>query len=118
MLTVRDHQLQLMGDALHATAVRANVRRVAHEAPRTFATLGEPEVESRVRAGMNRAARYEITRAWDVARFALMTALFGPDFDEREEWARKVLLDEGLGPSEKMDRFEWYFRNYFVRALG
>lgn len=71
----------------------------------TGASLETPHIETLVREGVARAARYRITAQKDVARFILLMVLIGEDFDSLEsmKWTARFLQDPALPGGAKMD---------------
>lgn len=59
-----------------------------------------------IRRGIHQANAWGFSSARDVSRFLGLVVVLGEDFDqgERHAWARQILEEKGLGPSQKLDR--------------
>ena len=89
-------------------------RLIAHAErvwPKRVRQLGAERTEAFVRAGIRRAAEYELARERDIARFIDLMFALGPRFDRRVRWARGILQSGVLRPHEKVERLCARLRN-------
>ena len=63
-----------------------------------------------VQDGMARAGQYGITSERDIRRYLEYMVMYGADFDNAPEtpWAGKILNNEALSVSQKLDRLDDY----------
>lgn len=73
--------------------------------PADFARVGETEVRSMIRDGIDRARSYDIVMECDVARYVELMLTMGPDFDRSTvtSWAGEILAGTDTG-AEKLDQ--------------
>jgi hypothetical protein len=73
--------------------------------PEECQTLGEKEVRRRIRDGIDRADGYGIVGRRDVIKFIDVAFALGPAFDEDPNlpWAGRILRNDRIGPSQKVD---------------
>lgn len=115
MLTIRREQLAALAAAYQASGVRAMVRHIRNEAPEH---ADDPDLEQQVRAALARGRSLGLEDGWDLCRFALLAVVLGPRFNEEQEWACRILADESLSPSAKMDELEVMYVNYLKPEAG
>jgi hypothetical protein len=98
MLTIRNEQLDAMGDAVLATWLTSHVRKHFREE-----TAGTTDIQLRalVQAGIGRARSYGIREERSICKFVDLLFLVGHDFDSRFAWARDVLRNPRLS-SDRM----------------
>ena len=93
--------------AFREDALRQFEEQMVAHVQRCFAAnaqqVGESELRTLIRAGIQRAARYGVVDRRDVARFIDLMVVFGADFDERLGWAKAILCEgNGVNPLFKM----------------
>src|SRR4051812_1684305 len=119
MIVLRDQQIDaifaLMRDG-YAPKIAEHLRAAA-KVP-AAAALDRAALEEQVRRSMERAAAHGIDVEWDFCRFAHLDLLHGPGFDERCDWAARILGKEGISGTEKADLLESYHRNYLAAGAG
>jgi hypothetical protein len=84
-------------------------RVVAHlpeACPALVSGMSAVEIRARVRAGMDKAARYGITREPDALELILMLLALGPAADEELAWVRAIVTDRDLDGSGKIRLLE------------
>jgi hypothetical protein len=70
--------------------------------------LNDAAVRADIRAGMTRAAQYDIQTERDVARFIDLLFRVGRDFDTSPTtpWARQILLDKASSADNRLRRLQ------------
>ena len=98
MAALERHMLQQFENRLRTQLVRTW--------PDECRVLGEQGVRASIHEGLRKAAGYGIDAEYDVARFIHVMYALGHDFDTdpRYPWAAKILEDERIRPSERMDQ--------------
>ena len=73
--------------------------------PEKCKEMGEQAVRDLIKKGIEDAAGYGIKIEYDLARYICLLIILGPDFDvdTRYPWASKILNDETLHPTVKLD---------------
>ena len=68
--------------------------------------LGEPAVRRRITRGVDAADGHGVRKEYDVVRFIDLMFVLAEDFDKnrRYPWAGRILADEVMGPTTKMDK--------------
>lgn len=68
--------------------------------------LGDETLRSRIAVGTDAAGTYGIRKERDVIRYVDLMFILSEDFDKNPSfpWAAKILKDEALGGTTKMDR--------------
>ncbi len=74
--------------------------------PEECNALGEKDTRRRIRQGVDRAERYAIVGRRDVCKFIDLMFALGPKFDEDPAlpWAERILGNDALDPSEKVNQ--------------
>lgn len=74
--------------------------------PDECGALGEEATRRRIREGIQQAERHGITGKRDVCKFIDVMFALGPRFDEDPAlpWPRRILGNDGLEPSEKVNQ--------------
>jgi hypothetical protein len=105
MLRVRPEQLHAFQEPLRRAYEDRLVLHVQQFFPERCAEVGKAGVRAEVRSGVDRAALHGITTERDVCKFVSLVFVFGPEFDVKLSWARKMLaLPEGGEPGVRMQR--------------
>lgn len=96
------------------------IRRLGERSPGCFAVVPERSIAAVVRLGVERAARWGLTRLGPVRLFVEMMILFGSAFDTDPlfPWAGAVLAEEHPTQAEKADRLYEAMRLYLDAAAG
>ena len=107
MLIIRNEQLESFRQYALREFIRNMSEYLSAAYPRKTAALSEAELHSEIQAGIEHAAKYNVRLQYDVQQFLSLRMEFGPNFDSqrnfRSAWMAKILNDEGLSPTEKMD---------------
>ena len=97
------------------------VPKIAHYLREKFPTndtTKRSDLEDAVRGSMDRASLWGVEVEWDFCRFAALDLLYGPGFDERCDWALRILSNRASPATARVDLLESYHRNYLDRADG
>lgn len=105
-MKIRDEQLEAFTEDRTAKFEQYMVDHLRRWIPDQCAELGQEEVRKRIRNGIDRAAMHDIYGQRDLARFIDLTFVLGPRFVQGPEhpWARRILEDKRVTPTEKVDR--------------
>ena len=90
MLQLRPVQMEILGRVTLKSGLLAHAHAVA---PDVCAAVTSDELEAVVTYCMDRCAYYGIARPYDAARYLNLMLVFGPAFDEREDWAVEALAE-------------------------
>lgn len=99
MLIIRDEQMAVFRE--HALK-KFELQMVSHfnrYLPKQTKALGNKDLRSLIRDGMNKATIYGFAIEYDMSRYIALMLLLGPQFDTDPEfsWAKEILDDEDLG---------------------
>jgi hypothetical protein len=85
--------------------------------PEQTREMSAPELRGTIRAGMDSAAKYDITSEVDIRRYLECVVVYGPDFDTNAKtaWAGSILNNKKLSGTEKMNRVDEYALFDFAR---
>lgn len=106
MLILRKEQMQALGDYLYKKFENRMVIHLNRFFQKTCGELGEAKTRELIRAGVKRAAIYNILGERDVCKFIDIMCSLGEQFDEDPTlpWARKILLDKTVKtPRRRME---------------
>jgi len=97
MLIIRREQVAVLVQAAADRFVRETADHIRARWPRSFARLGEEDVQSAIQHGIERARSYRIQTEASVRLFIEMMFLLGPAFDTDPKlpWASQCLLAPG-----------------------
>ncbi|HEX8695895.1 MAG TPA: hypothetical protein VF746_25995 [Longimicrobium sp.] len=105
-LIIRDEQLRVLGEAARERFVRGALEKLRKHWPGAFRELGEAAARARVERAVAEAEGFGIRAEADVLRFVNLAFALGDGFaaDPRRPWARALLADTALTPTERLDR--------------
>ncbi len=105
-MKIRNEQIEAFNEARVSKFEQYMYDHLRKWIPGQCAELGEEAVRQRIHDGIDRAARYDVFGQRDLARFIDLMFVLGPRFDRdsRYPWARDILADDKLVPTEKVDR--------------
>ncbi len=115
MMTLRSAQMSALEQALQDEFLVGTCQYVRREMPKKAATLPPDELQSLVAAALECARSRGCSHSWDLWRFALFSVAFGKDFFRTESWASPPFADESLTPTARLDKAEFYWRNYLAK---
>jgi hypothetical protein len=105
MIIRKEQDEALREEARHSYECRvfAHLQRVW---PRKVEEVGEPASREWIRSGMAKAETYGVETEYDVCRYVDLMFALGPAFDTDPAypWAARILRDEDLDGTTKMDR--------------
>lgn len=78
--------------------------------PEQTKDMMEPDLRKMIQAGIDNAAKYDVTDEADVERYLECMVAYGPDFDtdSKTSWAGAILKNENLTGTEKMNQINDY----------
>ena len=117
MFVMRQTHLEAFGEAATEGFEDRMVVHLRARFPRECEELDEEGMRRRIRDGIKRAKRYEITSERDVARFIRFMFGIRPDFDtsRKTRWAGEIVKETDVRPAERLDRVERAAREHRVR---
>jgi hypothetical protein len=107
MLTIRNTQLQRLGQSQRAQFVDAMLVHLYNYFPGVAWLLTPAELRAKVHVTIDRAALYQLTSQQQVCRFINLAATYGWEFDRDPElsWMRSTLIESSLSKAgERLDR--------------
>src|SRR5258708_10518668 len=106
MLKIRSQQMEAFRRQ-RADELPINIKAYLREkCPQETGTMDEPAMDALVASGMAAAANCKIESEWDLCRFCWMELLHGPEFHEKQEWAKVILTDRDIAPDERVNLLE------------
>ncbi len=107
MVVIRKEQMRALEQRREEQCEEALIGFIRTWYPRQFEDLGESEVRSRIRHGIEKARRYGFTEGRQCALYVELAFLLGKDFDRdsRLPWAQSILTDEeSVSTDQRIDR--------------
>ncbi|MGV7223477.1 MAG: hypothetical protein ACQ9MH_18350 [Nitrospinales bacterium] len=106
MLVIRDEQMRALQAYMSKQFENRMVLHVKEFFPEDFMSIGEDKVRTEIKYGIERASSYKITLEYDVCGYINLMFAFGTDYDVDSSlpWAAKILNNEELSGSSKLDR--------------
>ena len=119
-MTIRAEQMRVLDRAAAAVFSAWAVAHIRRFFPGTCAGLGNAALETIVREGIERAARYGIDSGPGVAKFLDLMFLFGRHFDEDAglPWAAEILNRAGIKKARKMEALFMAAGSHMAEARG
>ncbi len=119
MLRVRPEQFSVFRSLSRRVYEDRLALHVQQFFPVRCAELGEAGVHAQVRGCIDRAALHGITTEQDVCKFVNLVFVFGPEFDVKLPWAKKMLgLPDSGAPGLRMQRLYAEASARMPRAKG
>lgn len=115
MLIIRAKQLAALAAARRNGILKTMVHHIRTAAPEH---ADDTDLEQQVVAAVKRGNGLGLVDGWDLCRFALLQVVLGRGFENEEEWAQRILADESLSPTGKMDALEVVYLNYLRPPEG
>ena len=106
---IRDAQVEVFSREVVEVFVDRMVERLERDFPGELARWGEAprgDLRRTIRAGIDRAEGYGLSREREVLRFVDLMARLGPSFDERLPWAAEILRRGDLAAAKKTQHLE------------
>ncbi len=100
MLIIREQQIQHFIAENEAELIKLIVRIVREANAERTADYEDKTLEEMVKTGIERAKRYELKKAEDIAAFVAVMFEIAPNFDEQEQ-IKAVFADTNFPPSER-----------------
>jgi Domain of unknown function (DUF4123) len=103
-LRIREEQMNVFSDYMNksfASRVALYLREGQADATDSMTAL---ELDEFIDAGVDRAARYSLTRENEIGVFLELMLLFGAEFDQITDWAPELLQNQDLSAADKLDR--------------
>jgi len=117
MLKIRQAQMDSLSEVMLGQFEDRMLRHLRAACPEETQDISEPELRSTIRAGMDSAAKYDITSEVDIRRYLECVVVYGQDFDTNPKtaWAGHILNNKTLSGTEKMNRVDEYALFDFAR---
>lgn len=103
-MVIRQEQMEALSVSCQASYENALVEHVTASWPEVTGAMGPDKVRAVVHDGIVRAKGYDIRGEQTVRRFVEVLFQLSPTFDTSYAWSAKILTDQTLTASEKMDR--------------
>jgi hypothetical protein len=103
-MIIRDGQMDALSAECRTNFENAMVQHVTETWPAMAAELGRERLQAIVHDGIERAKAYGITGERNASRFIDVLFQLSPTFDTSLGWAYRILTDQVLSATEKMDR--------------
>ena len=120
-MIVRQEHLSPFDEIARARFEREAVEHVKGFAPKHTEVLGEDGTRTVVRAGIERAARYDFNAPGPVHFFLDLMFVLGSEFDKDPQypWAAEILNDKSIpGQMPRADRLHGRASEYFDKVAG
>lgn len=110
MLSIRKEQMQALREVARERFVKKMMTHLRRDFSEQTRELSEKELRDLVDEGMEQASEYDLEMRNDVRRYLECVAVYGPGFDTKAEtaWAGRILRDNSLSGTRKMDRIADY----------
>jgi hypothetical protein len=106
MLVIRSEQMKVLGDYMLDAFVARMIKHLQTEFPDQTSHRNELEFREFVRAGVNKAASFDVHLSDNIESFLEFITVFGADFQSNSElsWATVILEDGTIDETEKLNR--------------
>lgn len=110
MLSIRKEQMQALRKVARGRFVNEMMMHLRRQFPEQTMELSGDDLRALVEEGMNQADEYDVELRNDIRRYLECMVVHGRDFDTNEEtgWAGRILRDESLSGTRKMERIADY----------
>lgn len=110
MLKIRKEQMAVFQEFMRTQFEDQMVRHLRSRFGEELIATSEQDLRTMIRAGTDKAARYEVTTEDDVRCYLEFMVTLGSDFDTNPacSWAGDILREEHYNGTAKMDRLGEY----------
>jgi hypothetical protein len=118
MLVIREEQMEVLSKYMLKQFEDRMVIHLNQNFPDETKNISESDLRETISTSIDKAAKYDVTDETDVERYLEYAVRYDPDFDTNPNlpWATKILGDENLTGTEKMNQLDDY--ELFVLQLG
>lgn len=110
MLTIRKDQIKILDNYIQKQFIIKMVTFIESNFHEELVKFSPQELSALIQEGINRASEFGIVWEDDIQRFLECMFIYGHDFGKNQKikWAYKILREEGLTGTQKMDRIDSY----------
>ncbi len=111
MLFIRSEQMHILRQYMLSRFEREMAVHLRGHFPKQTGRMQETEFLDTIHSGIKNAKTYGIEKRFDLKRYLEYMILLGYSFDTDQQmvWAGKILRDNAISGSDKMNRIDDYY---------
>jgi hypothetical protein len=117
-LRIREEQMNAFSDYMNKGFASRAALYLREKHPNATDSMTALELDEFIDAGVERSARYSLTRENEIGVFLELMLLFGVDFDQNTDWADEVLQSPDLSAAERLNRLQEHRDTATEQRLG